>query len=230
MDLGIRMLEKGKKLGFLSSTGVFHWHERGPDYVLKRHYIGTKANLYIMGNALPRFFETQGIGWRDFAACVSDLLDLAALSAPGPEAVKAGPIRAAAAFVSSLKRWFDAPPVAVASALERTPGSCEERLEALCPGLFAGATPSPGERHRFRRNFLVPKFLGDFEDFTEFLSRRQLSYKGGEREFDLCIRKILSAVAGEAAGAYYLEAETAGSLTEELERMDRLLAKGVCRF
>jgi GT2 family glycosyltransferase len=29
MDLGIRMLEKGRRLGFLASTGVFHWHDRG---------------------------------------------------------------------------------------------------------------------------------------------------------------------------------------------------------
>jgi len=37
-------------------------------------------------------------------------------------------------------------------------------------------------------------------------------------------------VVGEAAGAFFLEAETRGRLNAELERMDRLLAKGVCTY
>ncbi len=230
MDLGIRMLEKGKRLGFLTSTGVFHWHERGPDYVLKRHYIGTKANLYVMENDLPRFYEVQDIDWRTFAANVADLLDLVTLALPEPEAVDPAPVKAASAFVSSFRRHFDAAPEEVSAALGRVGGSCNARLEASCPGIFGNVDLLPGERHRFRKNFLVASFLSGVDAFTGFLSGRQLSYKGREEEFGICIRKILASVVGEAAGAYYLESETRGALTEEQKRMDRLLAKGVCSF
>lgn len=230
MDLGIRMLEKGKRLGFLSSTGVYHWHDRGPDYILKRHYIGTKANLYTMKNSLPRFFEVQDIGWRTFVANVADLLDLVMLALPEPGALDPGPVNAAAAFVSSFRRHFDASPEEVSAALGKAGGSCEDRLEAACPGVFGSVALLPGERHRFRKNFLVSHFLGCVENFTGFLAGKRLSYQGREKEFEACIRKILASVVGEAAGSYYLESETRGNLTEEQKRMDRLLAKGVCYF
>ena len=72
----------------------------------------------------------------------------------------------------------------------------------------------------------MPHFLTCVEKFTGFLAGKRLSFQGREKEFEACIRKILASVVGEAAGAYYLESETRGSLTEEQKRMDRLLAKG----
>jgi glycosyltransferase involved in cell wall biosynthesis len=230
IDLGIRMLEKGKKLGFLTSTGVYHWHDRGPDYVLKRHYIGTKANVRILKNPLPRFFEEQEIGWPTFVANVVDLLDLAAVALPEPGAVDPGPVNAAMAFVSSFRRHFEASPAEMSAALGKLGGSCGDRLEAVCPGLFGNADFPTEERHAFGRNFLVPRFLKGVGEFTGFLAGKRLSCEGREKEFTDCIRKILASVVGEAAGAYYIEAETRGRLTEDLERMDRLLAKGVCSF
>ncbi|MBE0569817.1 MAG: glycosyltransferase family 2 protein [Deltaproteobacteria bacterium] len=230
VDLGIRMLEKGKRLAFLTSSGVYHWHDRGPDYVLKRHYIGTKANVHVLKNPLPRFFEMRDIGWRAFVANVADLLDLAALAVPEPGAVDPNPMNATMAFLSSFRRHFKATPAEVSAALEKVGGSCEDRLEAVCPGLFGEADLLSGERHRFRKNFLVPLFMKDVGKFTGFLAGRQLSCKGREKEFPDCIRKILASAVGEAAGAFYLESETRGRLTGELERMDQLLAKGVCHF
>jgi glycosyltransferase involved in cell wall biosynthesis len=230
IDLGIRMIEKGRKLGFLSSTGVYHWHDREPEYFLKRHYIGTKANAYIMKNPLPRFFEMRDIDWRTFVATVADLLDLAALALPEPEAVDPDPMNATMAFLSSFRRHFKATPDGISAALGKVGGSTEDRLEAVCPGLFGNVELIAGERHRFRKNFLVPMFLKDVGKFTGFLTGRRLSCKGREKEFRDCIRKILASVIGEAAGVFYLESETGGRMTEDLERMDRLLAKGVCHF
>ena len=230
MDLGIRMIGKGKRLGFLPSTGVFHWHDRGPDYVLKRGYIGTKANLYVMKNTLHRFFEEQDMDWRSFAANVADLLDLVTLALPETGSEVPGLVDAAGAFVSSFRRYFDAAPDELSAALGKAGGSRKDRLEAVCPGVFGDVDLLPGERHEFRKNFLVPQFLEGVATFAEFLAGRQSALKGKEKEFGTCIRKILASVVGEAAGAYYLESETRGRLTEDLERMDRLLAKGVCHF
>ncbi|MEW6721164.1 MAG: glycosyltransferase family 2 protein [Thermodesulfobacteriota bacterium] len=230
IDLGIRMIGKGKKLGFLMSAGVFHWHERGPEYVLKRHYIGTKANLYTLKNSLPRFFEMQDIDWRTFVAYVSDLLDLAAVSLPVPEEVDPRPVNAAMAFVSSFRRHFDASPGEMSDALGKNGAAAVDRLGDICPSILDGVELPSGERHRFRRNFLVPHFLRGVGKFAEYLAGRQSSWAGREKEFPDCIRKILASVVGEAAGVFYLEAETQGRLTEDLERMDRLLAKGICRF
>ncbi|MBP2673622.1 MAG: rfbN [Deltaproteobacteria bacterium] len=229
IDLGIRMLEKGKRLGYLTSTGVFHWHDRGPDYFLKRSYIGTKANVHVLKNPLPRFFEERGIDRQTFLSSVAGLLDLVALAAPEPEAVDPEPMKTAVAFGSSFRRHFDSSPEEVSAALKGTGVGCRERLEAACSGVFGNARLLPEERHRFRKNFLVPHFLREVGNFTGFLARSGLSGKGRAGEFGTCIQKIFASVVGEAAGAFYLESETRGRLTEDLERTDRLLAKGVCR-
>lgn len=230
IDLGIRLLEKGKKLGFLASTGVFHWHDRGADYVLKRHYISMKTNLHTLKNSLPRFFEMEDIDWRTFVACVADLIDLVAAALPEPEEVDPRQLNAALAFVSVFRRHFDALPEEMEAALEKSGAARVGLLRGICPAILNGVELLPGERHRFRKNFLVPHFLRSVGKFAEYLAGRESSCTGREKEFPECIRKILALVIGEAAGVFYLEAETQGRLTEDLERMDRLLAKGVCRF
>ncbi len=230
MDLGIRLLEKGRKIGFLTSTGVYHWHDRGPDYVLKRHYIGTKANLYILRSSLPRFFEVQDIGWKAFVANVADMLDLLAAALPGAGGVDPKPLNASRAFVSSIRRYIDASPGETSAAFGEPGRSAGDRLESLCPGVFGAPVFLPGERHQFHRNFLVSHFLRGVGQFAEFLGARQSSLKGREEEFLSALHKILAAAVGEALGAYFLEAETRGRLTGDLTGMDRLLAKGVCSF
>jgi len=219
IDFGIRVLGKGRKLGFLTSTGVYHWHDRPPGYFLKRNYIGTKANVHLLKNPLPGFFGKEGIGWGDFVACAAALVDLVSLSLPGPGAEDPSPMAAATSFLSVFRRH------------SRTASGKTgiDSLESLCPGLAGNAGPDPGGGTRFRENFLAPLFLGSFGAFTSFLAGGQAPSKAREGEFGECVRKILASVIGDAAGAYYLEAETAGRLTEDLERMDGLLAKGVCR-
>jgi len=118
----------------------------------------------------------------------------------------------------------------LSAALGKAGGSCSDRLEAVCPDVFGNVDLLPEERHNFRKNFLVPHFLKVVAIFAEYLAARQPSLKGREKEFGICIRKIFASVVGEAAGAYYLESETRGLLTEDLERMDRLLGMGVCYF
>jgi glycosyltransferase involved in cell wall biosynthesis len=43
LDLGMRLLENGYRLGFLYSAGVIHSHNRDPDYFLRRYYVDSKA-------------------------------------------------------------------------------------------------------------------------------------------------------------------------------------------
>ncbi len=231
MDLGIRMLEKGKRLGFLSSTGVYHWHDRGPDYILKRHYIGTKANLYTMKNSLPRFFEVQDIGWRTFVANVADLLDLVMLALPEPGALDPGPVNAAAAFVSSFRRYFDASPEDVSAALGKAGGSCEDRLEAACPGVFGSVVLLPGERHRFRKNFLVPHFLSERRKIHR-VPRRKAVVLPGQGKGVRGLHPQDPRFGGRRGGGVVLSriGNPGDDLTEEQKRMDHLLAKGVCYF
>ena len=56
IDLGIRLIESGYKLGFLHSVGVIHSHNRNSDYFLRRYY-GSNKSLAKMFNSPPLIKE-----------------------------------------------------------------------------------------------------------------------------------------------------------------------------
>ncbi|MFA6149242.1 MAG: glycosyltransferase family 2 protein [bacterium] len=230
MDFGVSLLEKRKKIGFLTSTGVYHWHERGPEYVLKRHFIGTKATLYIMKNELHYFFNEHGIDWHSLAANIFSLHDLVTIAIP--DANSSGPrlLDVATAFVSSMGRYMNASPDAISTALSLKTQSDGEGFKPRLLDLFGSAVPAPGEYTNYKKNFLIPKFMADIGNLVNFLSARQFPAAERERDFVSCIQKTLAAIVGEALGIYYLEAETLGHLTDDLKRMDHVLAKGVCYY
>ena len=227
MDFGVRLLEKGKKIGFLTTTGVYHWHDRGPDFVLKRHFIGTKATPYIMKNELHYFFNEHGIDWHTLAANILGLHDLVTIAIPEADSSGTRLLDVATAFVSSMSRTMKASPEepTVLSAKKQTDG---EGFKPWLLDLFGNAAPAPGEHVNYKKNFLIPKFMENIGHLVDFLSTRQ--FPAAEREKDLisCIYKTFAVTVGEALGIYYLEAETLDHLTDDLKRMDQVLAKGVC--
>ena len=63
LDLGLRLVRSGYKIGFLSSVGVIHSHNREAAYYFKRSYIDRKALIQLL-NIAP--VDWQEIGIRDF--------------------------------------------------------------------------------------------------------------------------------------------------------------------
>lgn len=49
LDLGVRLMRGGHKLGYLLSAGVIHSHNRDPEYFFKRSYVDTKTVSEIVG-------------------------------------------------------------------------------------------------------------------------------------------------------------------------------------
>ncbi len=230
IDFGVRLLEERKKIGFLTTTGVYHWHERGPEYVLKRYFIGTKATLYIMKNDLQYFFNEHRIDWQSLAANILGLHDLVTVAIP--EANSSGPtlLNVATAFVSSMSRNMNASPEEISTSLSAKTQPQGEGFKPRLLDLFGDAAPAPGDNAEYRKNFLIPKFMADIGHLVDFLSTRQFPAAERERDLVSCIYKTLAATVGESLGIYYLEAETLDHLTDDLKRMDRALAKGVCYF
>ncbi|MFI5294035.1 MAG: glycosyltransferase [Thermodesulfovibrionales bacterium] len=64
LDLGLRLVRSGYKIGFLSSVGVIHSHTREAAYYFKRSYIDRKALIQLL-NVEP--VNWQEIGIRDFS-------------------------------------------------------------------------------------------------------------------------------------------------------------------
>lgn len=230
IDFGVRLLEKRKKIGFLTTTGVYRWHERGSDYVLKRHFIGTKSNLYIMKNELTYFFNEHRIDWQSLAANILSLHDLVTVAVP--EADSSGPklLDVATAFVASMSQYMNASPDELSNALSAKTQTDGEGFKPRLLDLFGDAVPVPGEHADYKKNFLVSEFMDNIGHLVDFLSTRQFSAAEREKDFISCIYKTLAVTVGEALGSYYLEAETLDHLTDDLKRMDQVLANGVCYF
>lgn len=55
LELGLRLLQSGWVIGFLSSVGVIHSHNRSPFYFLKRSYLDTK----VLRSLLEASFSTD---------------------------------------------------------------------------------------------------------------------------------------------------------------------------
>ncbi|NOZ26197.1 MAG: methyltransferase domain-containing protein [Nitrospirae bacterium] len=224
IDFGVKLLSNKKTLGYLTSTGVLHWHERGPEYVFKRYYVGTKASIYILNNDLSYFFDSNNITWEALLANITDTYDLINASMPPLSEIQGQPVKAIRAFVNALQRNIDRPGRFASKARG------DEGLDMLIAEIKGDGVTASEPEHDFSRSFLIHDFMKEFQRFTDYLCRNHNTLDGREEDFVSCIYKIFATTAGEAVGAYFLEAETLNRLTPDLKRIDRMLGKGVCYF
>lgn len=231
IDYGVRLLEKKKVLGYLTSTGVYHWHERGADYLFKRYYIGTKAEVYTLKNDLQYFYDRNNIGWGALAANITGLYDLIGIAVVelknniSPELMMT--VRS---FVNALQKNIETTPHGIEERLKEKGVYGEDGLNLLLREVIGEKSVSPEQKYNFKHNFLISDFMKHFENFTKYLYSRHQNLKGREDDFISCLYKIFAMTAGYALGTYYIEAEALNRLTPDLRRLDLLLKKGICHF
>jgi glycosyltransferase involved in cell wall biosynthesis len=61
LDLGLRLIKKGFKIGFLSSVGAIHSHNREPLYYFRRSFVDRKSLIHLLGDEPLNWFDA-GIG------------------------------------------------------------------------------------------------------------------------------------------------------------------------
>jgi|GEM_PF-954772 len=229
IDFGVRIIESGKALGYLTSTGVYHWHERGADYVFKRHYIGTKASVYILKNELLQFFDKENINWECLAAGIVGICDLISISI-AETGINPNPVVAVKSFINAIQRNMDTLQVNTEKTSEKIKFHGSRGLELLLKEIVGDTVLMPEQKYNFNQNFLIPYFMKQIEDFVAYLRRKNYTLEGREKDFTSCLYKIFAMVTGEALGTFYLEAETLNYLTPHLKRVDYILGNGVCYF
>lgn len=228
IDYGVKLIERKKTLGYLTSTGVYHWHERGSDYVFKRHYIGTKANVYTLKNELQYFYDINNIGWEALSANIAGLYDLISIAVAELEKIILDPLGTIRSFMGALHKNIETTPYSIEKRLREKDFYGEKGLSVLLKEIVDNTSIAPEQKYNLKHNFLISDFMKRFENFAEYICSKHYTLEGRERDFISCLYKIYAAVAGEALGAYILEAETLNRLTPELKRIDYLLGKGVC--
>ncbi|HEX9024383.1 MAG TPA: glycosyltransferase family A protein [Geobacteraceae bacterium] len=227
IDFGVRLFSGNMETGYLTSAGVYHWHDRGADHVLRRHYIGVKSNYYTLNNELEYFFKHNDIGWEKVLDCISGSFELisAAVIAPGNNG-SARPITRVESFVQAMKRYLDEPDMISSS---QPPAEIGAGTLAQLITQLAADRPSDGNgKYDFKKNFLIPDFMARFNDFAKYLCGSQPTLEGREKDFSDTIFKIFAQSVGDYLGTYYIEEETIGRLTPELKELDHSLGKGIC--
>lgn len=232
MDLGVRLIEKGYAVGYLPSTGVYHWHDRGADEVLKRHYLGTKASCRIMRDTPPFFYELLDVGWErlvcEAAALYRFVRALSEDSGPAGPSAGAASMACARALARLLRDNSDPrQPDAAAHADSRDRGIGPAPGALLSQVLGHGFTAAARRASRTGGIF-VPTFALLFRGFAEYVGRCEDAGTRPAGEFTESLYKICASVVGEALARFFLESEQLGRLTPELLEMDARLAQGVC--
>ncbi|MCC6544057.1 MAG: glycosyltransferase family 2 protein [Nitrospirae bacterium] len=228
IDFGVKLLHKRKVIGYLNSTGVYHWHERGAVDVLKRHSIGSKANVHTLQNELPYLFSRYNITWDQLVAVIIGTYNLINLSISESNPVNSNPMTALKSLLSAIQKNINKHPDGIEKGLKRMRIQGDEGLNILYSMLFENAVRSPQNMYNFKQNILIPNIMNYLNQFSEYLLARHNTLSGREEDFVACIYKIYAMTVGDAIGAYYLEAESLNRVTSELNKIDEILAKGVC--
>jgi rhamnosyltransferase len=227
IDFGVRLFSEKRETGYLTSAGVYHWHDRGADHVLRRHYIGIKSNYYTLNNELEYFFKHYDIGWDKLLYCISGSFDLirAAVFITGQRGTDR-PITKVENFVKAIKGFLDEPGKISLSLPPAEDGA--GNLAQLVAQMTADRPSDGHDKYDFKKNFLIPDFMARFNDFAKYLCKNHSTLEGRDKDFSGTIFKIFAQSAGDYLGTYYIEEETMGRLTPELEGLNHSLGKGIC--
>ncbi len=226
MEFAIRLVQKNFALGFLRSTGVYHWHDRPAGYYFKRGYLGIKAVLEIFR---VNIFEKKISNMFSLDQLVRELIGLFFVTL------------SIVHFVNEFRQKHNI----------RTSGDLVEVIKVfLSQGIFRIPKSDWFIRSEdFHQVFnlleeisnspVVPLTQGevDMDLVKYFLSKvnRLIDYIGSSFSLEdrcdqviSCLWKRYADFAGAILAYYYVETKTSGMLSDELKRIDYLLGKGVC--
>jgi glycosyltransferase involved in cell wall biosynthesis len=228
IDLALRLLKKGKTLGYLTSTGVYHWHDRGSDYVLRHQYTGTREEAHIYGDNGQYFFSRHNISFEALAAHISGFFNLINVSVASLKDMDSEPGDVIRAFTKAFKENI----VALSGGAERGRFACPDRkLEQLVRDVVGNAPASvTAGIYNFKQNLLIDEFMNHFESFAEFLFNRIPGTRGMGDDIPSCIYKIFAMTVGIVLSSFYLEEESLNRVTPGLERINQILPKGVSYY
>ena len=156
IDFGTKLLARRKPIAYLSSTGVYHWHDKGGDDLFKRNYLGTKAHVYTLKNHLPHFYTIHQINWQCIAEAITGLYTLIITAIAGLGKIDARPINSIKAFVEQLSKGMEASPDDLERVWEQAVDDHNNGLYALINEMFKDVNMEIEGKYNFKQNFLLP--------------------------------------------------------------------------
>jgi hypothetical protein len=222
MDFGIRLLENSKKLGYLTSTGVYQLIPETPECVLKKVYSETKA-LNILVNGMPNFFELNDINLERIKTDIIRVYNLIQVTIVELGNIVVNPITAVKNFICTIRNNLNHNPDKIVSDFKETEVVQDGDLGILLRQMIRGKYSAQEHELNSAKNIIFSDFMKRFLNFSEYLCCKHTTLYGRQDDFVSSIYKIFAITVGEIMGSYHIESMTANNLSHELQEIDRLL-------
>ena len=217
LDLGIRLIRDGHRLGFLHRTRVLHSHTRSSYYFLKRGYVDARFLVEVFPNFVFPEVEHQGKLYCDILSCCDGLNQVArqltCLRLPLP----------AKDLMKLCLAMFSHPQTEAASGWENlNPELLDfmQRLSEHCQPMSS--------RSAVQANMIAPHIVNHFELLQNWVCGiYDVADRALASDIVSALEKILALHAGTHLAYLYLTSRSSGKLDEALIALDRTMTAGV---
>jgi hypothetical protein len=221
IDVGSRLIKAGHHLGFLYSTGVYHWHPMPPDYFLKRSFIGVKSMVEILGHPLPKLGSFHLASFEDVTRRCADLYKAARMSLDG---IAGDELLTREDISRFLSRMNGAITDFTRACVPNSTGS--PALEAMLVAIGARLDSRSG-KSALKSNHLIIGFSQHLRSLVNYIMADGHSVCASKAGFADAIYKIAAAKAGELLGQWYMKLKNEDKQSE-MESVRKILLRGIC--
>ena len=217
LDLGIRLIRDGHRLGFLHRTRVLHSHTRCAYYFLKRGYVDARFLVEVFPNFVFPEVGDQVKLYCDILTCFNRLNQIAR-QLPGlrfPLPTKD--------LMELFLKIFSAGQGEAASAWERVNPELLEFMQRLSEHCQPMSSPLS-----VRANMIAPHIVNHFELLQNWVCGiYDVADQAFASDIVSALEKILALHAGTHLAYLYLTLRSRGKLDEVLIALDRTMTAGV---
>jgi O-antigen biosynthesis protein len=215
LDLGIRLIRDGHKLGFLYNTRVLHSHNRPAYYFLKRGYVDVRFLADIFPNFLYPEIEDRDRLYADIRLLYDRIANLAQTKP------NLGLLQPAVSLVELLR-------VVPGSDGKRGEGiaDCDPQLSEFTKNLYR--TVATSHASGIGHSMLLPHVSSHIERFEKWL--RGIYYGTDEilsHGVVGAIEKIFALHSGNHLAYLYLTQRERGAVDTTLDQIDKTLISGI---
>ncbi len=218
LDLGIRLIKDGHKIGFLYSTRILHSHNRPAFYFLKRAYVDARFLKERFPNVGPPGVINQECLFRDIAALYSRTIQVASAIVTTQATEEVG------SFMDRIKAMYS---------IDQDPieGQCGVAPDDELNAFVHKITSNIGVRsfpYNCKENILLPHFLYHLGVLEIYVTQsRKTVDEFLARELADALYKLVALHSGTHLAYLYAGLTDRRSVGSSLAEFDRMLTVGI---
>ena len=219
-DFGLRLLGSGHTLGFMRSTGVYHWHDRGPEYVLKRNYVGLMSFKEIFNWDVPQSIFPEGLSFKELISTANCFIEKLGTFLRELEVTIFGSLNDLDSYLLSLSQYLSKN-----DDLSNITGSCEKQNFLF--NIFGNQSKELNIEINIY-NILANTFSDHLNSFKSTFKALELKNANFLNMMSKGILNLLAHILGVIISYYVLGFVAQNKdLNEELRTIDRMLRLGI---